>query len=140
MKQLNIPFKLGMQYENWEFDLEVLDLERIPNYDSYLYLGELKKFLNYISDKTELIFYCDRLEAVILTFENKDWHCFNEFSNALKMMFRETEAITLENHLVQKFKHKNIEYWCVFNPQTNTIIVIYGVSDTIQQVLLSLLS
>ena len=23
MKQLNIPFKLGMQYDNWEFDLEV---------------------------------------------------------------------------------------------------------------------
>ena len=36
-----MPFKLGMQYENWEFDLQ-LEKERIIGCDSYIYTG--KKF------------------------------------------------------------------------------------------------
>lgn len=68
MKKFNLPFEIGQDYEVWEFDVEVIDVERIPNYDSYMYLGEIKRCLNYISDRTELIFYWDRLEIVILTF------------------------------------------------------------------------
>lgn len=57
MKNSISPFELGKDYENWEFDLEVLNYERIPNYDSNLYLGDVKKFLNFLPQKTELIFY-----------------------------------------------------------------------------------
>ena len=72
MKQLNIPFKLGMQYENWEFDLE-LKKERIIGCDSYIYSGKkFNKFLDYSKFKTELIFNFDILEAVIITFENQN--------------------------------------------------------------------
>ena len=46
MKQLNIPFRLGMQYDNWEFDLEVIQ-DKIEYYDSYketcIQLHEIKK-------------------------------------------------------------------------------------------------
>ncbi len=47
MKQLNIPFKLGLQYDNWEFDLEVTK-DRVQSFDSYIYTSKkFNKFLNY---------------------------------------------------------------------------------------------
>lgn len=140
MEKFNLPFEIGQDYETLEFDLEVLTITRMPNHDSYLYLGEIKKFLNSISDKTELIFYWDKLEFVIITFENKKANYFIEFSNALKVAFKEIETTMIENHILQKFKHKNIEYWCDYNQQSNTIIVLYGMSETIKQAYLSLLS
>ncbi len=57
MKNLKFPCEIGQDYEVWENDLEIIENERIKNYDSYLYIGEVKKFLNLFSDKTELIFY-----------------------------------------------------------------------------------
>ena len=41
MKQINLPFEIGQDYEVWEFDLEVMDVERMPNYDS---VGKVKIF------------------------------------------------------------------------------------------------
>jgi len=35
MRKDNIPFKIGMQYENWEFNLDILP-DRIKGLDSYL--------------------------------------------------------------------------------------------------------
>ncbi|WP_260393186.1 hypothetical protein [Riemerella anatipestifer] len=34
MENFNLPFVLRQDYETWEFELEVLDIERVPNYDS----------------------------------------------------------------------------------------------------------
>lgn len=34
MENFILPFEIGQDYEVWEFDLEVMDIERIPNYDS----------------------------------------------------------------------------------------------------------
>ena len=68
MKKDKIPFKIGVQYENWEFNLDILP-DRIKGLDSYLNIDEsLNKFLNVCSDKTELIFSLDILERIILTF------------------------------------------------------------------------
>ncbi len=36
MKITEIPFKIGMQYENWEFDLELVDTKR--SYEIYEYI------------------------------------------------------------------------------------------------------
>ena len=38
MNKIYIPFKLGMYYEEIEFEVEVLN-DRIIGYDSYLYVG-----------------------------------------------------------------------------------------------------
>lgn len=71
-----IPFWIRSQYEKWEFDLEVVDTDLKIGVDCYLYLGKVKKFLNLIPDKTELIFEMDRLEIVILTFNNTNVKVF----------------------------------------------------------------
>lgn len=84
MKQLNIPFKLGMQYENWEFDLEV-ENERIVGCDSYIYTGKkFNKFLNYNKFQTELLFNLDILEAVIINFNNQNI-CFTVLSESINL-------------------------------------------------------
>ena len=84
MKQLNIPFKLGMQYENWEFDLEV-ENERIVGCDSYIYSGKkFNKFLNYNKFQTELLFNLDILEAVIINFKNQNI-CLTELSESINL-------------------------------------------------------
>lgn len=62
-----LPFQLGEHYQNWEFDLEILDLERIKGYDSYIYLDEIKIFNNK-AYYVELIFLFDILEFVLLIF------------------------------------------------------------------------
>ena len=47
MKQLNLPFKIDKQYENWEFELEALE-DRLSGYHSYKYTGkQLNYFLNF---------------------------------------------------------------------------------------------
>jgi len=80
MKKDEIPFKIGMQYENWEFSLDIVP-DRIKGLDSYLNVDEtLNRFVNFNTDRTELIFSLDILEGVILTFEN----CTTSFYNNLK--------------------------------------------------------
>lgn len=70
MEKPNIPFKIGMEYENWEFDLEILQ-DRLEGYDSYRYIGdEFNNFLNYPTEETELIFSFEILVAVIIKFKS----------------------------------------------------------------------
>lgn len=49
------PFKIGSEYELYEFDLEVLEIERAKGLDSYLYLKEIE-FLGSKAQQVELIF------------------------------------------------------------------------------------
>jgi len=90
MKKDKIPFKIGMQYENWEFNLDILP-DRIKGLDSYLNIDEsLNSFLNVHTDKTELIFSLDILECVILTFKDRTQAFHKElkenvFSNVEKL-------------------------------------------------------
>lgn len=66
MKQLDLPFEIDEQYDNWEFELEALD-DRFSGYHSYKYIGEqLNYFLNFNTDETQLIFNGDYLTAVII--------------------------------------------------------------------------
>lgn len=81
MKYPNIPFKIGMEYENWEFDLEILP-NRLEGYDSYRYVGnEFNNFLNYPTEETELIFSYDILVAVIIKFKYESSICRRKLSN-----------------------------------------------------------
>lgn len=72
MKKINIPFQIDSQYENWQFELEVLN-DRLVGYHSYKYIGKkFNFFLEFSTNETELIFNGDVLTAVILTFRGKN--------------------------------------------------------------------
>ncbi|AWM14198.1 hypothetical protein DI487_10275 [Flavobacterium sediminis] len=136
MKQLNLPFKIDKQHENWEFELDALD-DRLSGYHSYKYIGkQLNYFLNYITHETELIFNGDFLTAVILTLkkvEVKDLHIVNEF-----LVQNATKQIQVDK-FCSKFKVWRIMYFSSYNPKKKQIIVIYGKPRFIQKHLLILL-
>ncbi len=82
MKTINLPFIIGKDYENWEFDLEVLDIERIKGYDSYLYLKKIILFERN-ADYVELIFLFDILEIVFIKFSFESQEKLLEFKEKL---------------------------------------------------------
>jgi hypothetical protein len=123
MKQLNIPFRLGMQYDNWEFDLEVVQ-DRIIGCDSYIYIGKkFNKFLNYSTDKTELIFSLDKLEAVLITLKKSNSY-FNELSEIINLKLNCFSEV-LENNEVKicRFVTKTNEVWVIKN-NSNLYVLI----------------
>ncbi len=66
MKKHNLPFKLGMQYENWEFDLEPIP-DKYKGRDSYKYIGKEKfYYYGYEVRGIKLTFELDILVEVIL--------------------------------------------------------------------------
>ena len=68
MNTIEFPFELGTDYEDWELSLEILP-DRVPHYDSYIYVGkEVKFFLNNITYNTELVYNLDVLEGIVLSF------------------------------------------------------------------------
>lgn len=70
MTENSLPFQLGMEYENWEFDLEPIE-DRIDGYDSYIYLKEI--FICGVKPRRiELIFYWEVLVTIILNFDYSD--------------------------------------------------------------------
>lgn len=131
MENFNLPFEIGQDYENWEFDLEIMDVERIPNYDSYLYIGEVKKFLNHSSDKTELIFYWDRLEAVILTFFHIEMNFIEKIKNILKYKYHFPIYEIHSNYEVYEYYAGEIQIFLVLK-KPNTLLVIYGNSTSLE--------
>ena len=38
---INLPFTIGADYEIWEYQLEIKE-DKLKNYDSYNYLGEIE--------------------------------------------------------------------------------------------------
>lgn len=86
MKNTFLPFQIGEHYENWEFDLEIVDDERIKGFDSYIYIREIV-FLDIIPRYTELIFSLDILQIVTMIFD------FNSLAeqNLFKRKIEETD-------------------------------------------------
>ncbi|CAA0193460.1 conserved hypothetical protein [Tenacibaculum maritimum] len=63
MKLKELPFKIGMQYENWEFDLELLTTKK--SYEIYKYIkGDIISINNVSVDGIFLYFELDILFKV----------------------------------------------------------------------------
>ena len=123
MKQLDLPFKIDKQYENWEFELDALE-NRLSGYESYKYIGkQLNYFQNFITHKTELIFNGDYLTAVIVTIKKAD-----EKQIAVINQFLEQNAskVSLINTYATKFKVWRVTYISVYYSSKKEIILIYG--------------
>lgn len=131
MKQLDLPFKIDKQYENWEFELDALE-DRFKGYHSYKYIGEkLNYFLNFVTHKTELIFNGDYLTAVIITlkFSNvKKLNAINQF-----LVFHAPKEIIV-NEYSRKFKVCRIIYYTTFIVKNKEILIIYGKPRFIQKI------
>jgi hypothetical protein len=130
MKQLDLPFKIDKQYENWQFELDALE-DRLRGYHSYKYVGkQFNYFLNFSTHKTELIFNGDFLTAVIITIKQSNiaqLHIINQF-----LVLDPSKQIILDDYST-KFKIWRIMYYTIFKPKKKEILIIYGKPRFIQK-------
>ncbi|MCT4699175.1 MULTISPECIES: hypothetical protein [Tenacibaculum] len=63
MKLKELPFKIGMQYENWEFDLELVSTKK--SYEVYKYIKEdIEEINEELIEQIHLYFELDILFKV----------------------------------------------------------------------------
>ncbi|MDN3690776.1 hypothetical protein QWZ06_00065 [Chryseobacterium tructae] len=126
--KLKVPFRIGYQYGNWELNLMSI-ADSIPDnsYCSYLWVGsEIKKFLNFIPHRTELIFYWDILEVVILEFDKKSESYYNRINKSLSdRVERVNLEILPDGMIIHKFITRKVIYWSIYFPVSKEIRLIY---------------
>ena len=127
MKNQNLPFQIGEHYERWEFDLEVLDVERIKGFDSYKYLNKIE-FLGLFTKSTELVFLMDMLQIVIFkyNYQKTDFERINEILN------KKLKLKSKSKQLINYYLDSSLEFWLT-KEESNTIIVSYGTPSFLSQ-------
>lgn len=128
MKKDKLPFQIGKHYENWEFDLEPSDMERILGFDSYVFIREIS-FLNIIPRYTELVFCWDILKVVILTFDFEIKEQMELFRDILALNFGSKTQFKNEDLQAEIYSvARHIELWLVYIPDGYRIEISYGCS------------
>ena len=126
MKKDKLPFEIGKHYENWEFDLEPSDMERILGFDSYFHMRELS-FLGIIPRYTELVFCWDILKVVILTFDFETKEQMELFRDILALNFGSKTQFKNEDLQAEIYSvARHIELWLVYIPDGYRIEISYG--------------
>ena len=128
MKKDKLPFQIGKHYENWEFDLEPSDMERILGFDSYVFIREIS-FLNIIPRYTELVFCWDILKVVILTFDFETKEQMELFRDILALNFGSKTQFKNEDLQAEIYSvARHIELWLVYIPDGYRVEISYGCS------------
>ena len=126
MKKDKLPFQIGKHYENWEFDLEPIEKERILGFDSYIYFRELL-FLSVIPRYVELIFSWDILKVVLFTVDFKTKQDLELFKDSLSLEFRKSNQFYIKHQLIERFElTKSIELWLVNLQDSYRLEISYG--------------
>ena len=126
MKKDKLPFQIGKHYENWEFDLEPTEKERILGFDSYIYFRELL-FLGVIPRYVELIFSWDILKVVIFTVDFKTKQEIYLFKDSLDFEFIKSNQFYIKEQLIERFElDKSIELWLVNLQDNYRVEIFYG--------------
>ena len=134
MKNQLLPFQIGEEYENWEFDLEPSDIERILGFDSYFYIRELY-FLGIIPRYTELVFCWDILKVVILTIDFETKEQLELFRDILDLNFG--KRTQFENEYLQAEIYKiarHTELRLVYIPDGYRIEISYGNNKYLKEI------
>ena len=128
MKKDKLPFQIGKHYENWEFDLEPSDIERILGFESYFYIRELS-FLGIIPRYTELVFCWDILKVVILTVDFETKEQMELFRDILALNFGSKTQFKNEDLQAEIYSvARHIELWLVYIPDGYRVEISYGCS------------
>ena len=126
MKNNKLPFQIGNHYENWEFDLEPTEKERILGFDSYIYFRELL-FLGVIPRYVELIFSWDILKVVLFTVDFKTKQIIFLFKDSLDLKNIKSNQFYIKEQLIERFElDKSIELWLVNLQDNYRVEISYG--------------
>ncbi|MCO6147394.1 hypothetical protein [Flavobacterium sp. NRK1] len=118
MKELNLPFELGMDYEELE-----------------LYLGEFNNFLNYIPCRNELLFSMDILNGIIITLSKIQ---SESITNLLSGLLGNFQTISESEYTLHTYKTGKFTL-CVIMIGDEIKIVLSNKIQVIQKLLLSLI-
>ena len=127
MKNNKLPFQIGNHYENWEFDLEPTEKERILAFDSYIYFRELL-FLGVIPRYVELIFSWDILNVVIMTIDFETIDQLQKFRDILDAKFGNKTQFQNEYLNAEIYQLLGLELWLVYIPDGYRIELSYGIN------------
>ena len=134
MKKNKLPFQIGKHYENWEFDLEPSDMERILGFDSYVFIREIS-FLNIIPRYTELVFCWDILKVVILTVDFETLEQLHQFRDILDLNFGSKTQFKNEDLQAEIYSvARHIELWLVYILDGYRIEISYGNSKYLKEI------
>ena len=134
MKKDKLPFEIGKHYENWEFDLEPSDMERILGFDSYVFIREIS-FLNIIPRYTELVFCWDILKVVILTVDFETKEQIELFRDILALNFGSKTQFKNEDLQAEIYSvARHIELWLVYIPDGYRIEISYGNNKYLKEI------
>ena len=126
MKNQLLPFQIGEEYENWEFDLEPSDEERILGFDSYFHIRDLS-FLGIIPRYAELVFCWDILKVVILTLDFETREQLELFRDILDLNFGSRTQLKNEYLKAEIYSiARHIELWLVYISDGYRIEISYG--------------
>ena len=128
MKKNKLPFQIGKHYENWEFDLEISDEEKIKGCDSYFHIRELS-FFGIIPRYAQLVFCWDILKVVILTVDFETKEQLELFRDILDLNFGNRTQFKneyLHSEIYSVARH--IELWLVYIPDGYRVEISYGCS------------
>lgn len=81
MKFINqLKFRIGEQYENYEFQLKPIKeyIENNIHYDAYSFEENSNSILGIKTDKVELHYNADVLEKVVCYFKGNQYECLKE--------------------------------------------------------------
>ena len=134
MKNQLLPFQIGEEYENWEFDLEPSDEERILGFDSYFHIRDLS-FLGIIPRYAELVFCWDILKVVILTLDFETREQLELFRDILDLNFG--KRTQFENEYLQAEIYKiarHTELRLVYIPDGYRIEISYGNNKYLKEI------
>ena len=134
MKKDKLPFQIGKHYENWEFDLEPIDMERILGLDSYFYIRELS-FFGIIPRYAQLVFCWDILKVVILTVDFETKEQMELFRDILALNFGSKTQFKNEDLQAEIYSvARHIELWLVYIPDGYRIELSYGNSKYLKEI------
>ena len=111
---------LGLDYEQWEFSLEVLDKEDILGMDNYLYLEDIS-FLGAVPKSVEMLFSLDILQVVRIIYKFDNQKESDKFYKGLAEYFNNTKLVHKDKIV---YFIGDIELWMI--PKSDCIEVVYG--------------
>ena len=120
MEKENLPFLLGLDYEHWEFSLEVLNKEDILGMDNYLYLEDIS-FLGVVPKSVEMLFSLDILQVVRIIYEFDNQKELDKFYKGLVEYFNNIKLVHKDKIV---YFIEDIEIWII--PKSDCIEVVYG--------------
>lgn len=135
MKDNYLPFQIGEQYENWEFDLDILETERVPGCDSYYFIWS-KPFLHIIPNTIEMIFCVDILQAVIMEVKDISLHEIAEVESLLIRLYGNCKTQKNMFHAVCIYTTDTyVVLWLISITAERRFIIAYGAPVTLNQII-----